>query len=118
MTSPIPVWTLLPQYLAMGNTSKPPQSRQYRGPGSWRSAEHLGKAQDGSDPAAGPVLSWQFFSTLTCRLARPYYPKTSSSDICAPFWTLLAVKVSSMYWSLVPEGSGIVTVLPVDGFQV
>ena len=47
-----------------------------------------------------------------------YGPKISSSDIWAPFWTLLAVKLSSMYWSLVPDGSGIVTVLPVDGFQV
>ena len=40
------------------------------------------------------------------------------SEAWAPFWTLLAVKLSWTYWSLVPAGSGMVTVLPVDGFQV
>jgi hypothetical protein len=41
-----------------------------------------------------------------------------TSEACAPFWTLLAVKLSCTYWSLVPEGRGMVTVLPVEGFQV
>ncbi len=45
-------------------------------------------------------------------------PQTWNSDTWAPFWTLLAVKESSTYWSVVPAGSGMVTVLPVDGFQV
>ena len=40
------------------------------------------------------------------------------SEAWAPFWTLLAVKLSSTYWSLVPDGSAMVTVLPVEGFQV
>src|SRR6185437_8806383 len=48
----------------------------------------------------------------------PQVPRTWNSDIWAPFWTLLAVKLSWTYWSVVPEGRLIVTVLPVEGFQV
>ena len=46
------------------------------------------------------------------------YEKIRISEAWAPFWTLLAVKLNSTYWSLVPAGRGMVTVLPVDGFQV
>ena len=45
-------------------------------------------------------------------------PQIWNSETCAPFWTLLAVKDSSTYWSVVPAGSWMVTVLPVDGLNV
>jgi hypothetical protein len=45
-------------------------------------------------------------------------PQTWNSESWAPFWTLLAVKFSSTYWSVVPLGSAMVTVLPVAGLKV
>ena len=61
-----------------------------------------------------PYATHLYFTV--CRL--PHGPKSSSSEICAPFWTLLAVKLSSTYWPLVPDGSGMVTVFPVAGLKV
>ena len=45
-------------------------------------------------------------------------PKTSNSETWAPFWTLLAVKDSCTYWSLLPAGRVTETVLPVAGSKV
>jgi len=44
--------------------------------------------------------------------------KTSNSEIWAADQPVLAVKLSSTYWSEVPDGSGMVTVFPVDGLKV
>jgi hypothetical protein len=44
--------------------------------------------------------------------------KTSNSDSWAALQPVLAVKDSSTYWALVPDGRLIVTVLPVDGLNV
>jgi hypothetical protein len=44
--------------------------------------------------------------------------KISSSDSWAALQPVLAVKLSSTYWALVPDGRLIVTVLPVDGLNV
>ena len=51
-------------------------------------------------------------------LVDPPPEKTSSSDSWAAVQPVLAVKLSCTYWSLVPAGSGMVTVLPVDGLKV
>ena len=44
--------------------------------------------------------------------------KTSNSESWAADQPVLPVKLSSTYWSLVPDGRLIVTVLPVDGLKV
>jgi hypothetical protein len=48
----------------------------------------------------------------------PLPGKTSNSDSCAADQPVLAVKLSSTYRALVPDGSGIVTVLPAAGLKV
>ena len=48
----------------------------------------------------------------------PLPGKTSNSDSWAAVQPLLAVKLSSTYWALVPDGRLIVTVLPVAGLKV
>ena len=45
-------------------------------------------------------------------------PQTWNSEACAPFCTLLAVKLNSTYWSVVPAGRFTVTVFPVAGLNV
>src|SRR6202020_636996 len=44
--------------------------------------------------------------------------KTSNSDSWAAVQPVLPVKLSSTYWSLVPDGRVIETVLPVEGLKV
>ena len=44
--------------------------------------------------------------------------KISNSESWAADQPVLPVKLSSTYWSLVPDGRLIVTVLPVDGLNV
>ena len=51
-------------------------------------------------------------------VGRPPPGKTSNSDSWAASQPVLPVKLSSTYWSLVPDGRLIVTVLPVDGLKV
>ena len=75
----------------------------------------------GCRPRPSAVLWWCYGVVRLLSCVGPgaqLLPKISSSESWAPFWTLLAVKSSSMYCSAVPAGSAMVTVLPVDGFQV
>jgi len=51
-------------------------------------------------------------------LPPPEPGKISNSESCAAVQPLFAVKDSSRYWSVVPDGRLNDTVLPVDGLKV